>query len=384
MKAALLAGALLLTACSAPQAAEPPALPASAWRTSAAQPMSVLSPEVRDATCRQVVRLSAGGDRVRVRLSNVLGTGPLHLSGVTVGLRSTGAAAQPGSLRPLTVAGSSAVVVPPGAQVVSDPVAVPAADGADLLVSFAVQGAARLTAHRYGAATGWCSGPGTGDLTATEAPTAFTDGSRQGLLVERVDIAGRPDAPKGVVVAGDSLTDAPLLPEAGPRWSEVLAARLLGTAVVNASIAGNRVVLGNGYGRPLVQRFDEDVLGLSGVGTVVLLAGTNDLSMGISPERLERELTGLVDRAHVRGLRVVLVTVPPATERRARSVAARRRVNAWVLRSGNADLVVDADALLRDPSGAERLAEQYDSGDGLHLSPAGHRALGEAVARALR
>jgi lysophospholipase L1-like esterase len=386
MRSALLAVSLLtaslpLTACTAPQAAERPAAPVRGWRTTAGQPMHLLSSEVRDATCRQVLRLSAGGDRVRLRLSNALGTAPLALSAVTAGLRATGPAHVAGPLRPVTVGGSSAVEIPAGESVTTDPVEVAAVDGADLLVSFAVRGAARLTAHRYGAATGWCSAAGTGDLTA--APEVSTSQGRAGLVVERVDVEGPAGAPPAVVAAGDSLTDAPMLPDAGPRWTEVVAARLSSTPVVNAAIAGNRVLLGNGYGRPLVQRFDEDVLGLPGVGTVVLLAGTNDLSMGIAAERLERELAGLVGRAHARALRVVLVTVPPASRRTASSVAARTQVNDWIRTSRVADVVVDADGVLRDPSGAERLAPQYDSGDGLHLSPAGHRALGDAVAAAL-
>lgn len=378
MSRLLLVLVLLLPGCAA-QALEP--VPSPLWRAVDAQPMNMLSAEVRDATCRQVVRVTAPGARVRLRLSNVLGATPLRLAAVTAGVRQSGAAARSGSLRPVTVGGQAAFAVPAGRELETDPVLLPVQAGTDVLVSFAVAGSSRLTAHRFGPQTGWCAAPGTGDRTAAEGAAGFDRASRQGLVVEQVEVDG--PAPLGVVATGDSLTDAPLAPQAGPRWTQVLADRMPGTPVVNAAIAGNRVVLGNGFGDPLVQRFDHDVLRRRGAGTVVLLAGTNDISMGISPGRLQRELQGLVARARAKGLRVVLVTIPPAQRRSASAAATRRAVNRWILRSGTADAVVDADALLRDPSGAERLRPVFDSGDGLHLSAAGQRALGEAVADAL-
>ncbi len=383
MSRLLLALALLVTGCAAEaREAAGPAAPPDLWHAAAAQPMSMLADEVRDTTCRQVVRVTATGRRARLRLSNALGPAPLQLAAVTAGLRASGAAARSGSLQPVTVGGATSFAVPAGQEVDTDPVPLPVEAGEDLLVSLAVTGAARPTAHRYGAETGWCSADGSGDRTRAEGGAGFDLASRQGLVVEQVEVDGA--APAGVVAAGDSLTDAPLPPGEGARWTQVLAERMPGTPVVSAAIAGNRVVLGNGYGDPLVQRFDHDVLARRGAGTVVLLAGTNDLSMGIAPQRLQREYEGLVARARAKGLRTVLVTVPPAKKRSAGSVAARRAVNRWILTAGAADLVVDADALLRDPSGAEGLAPEYDSGDGLHLSPAGHRALGEAVARVLQ
>lgn len=375
----LLALVLLVTGCVA-EARERG--PVEVWRAAATQPMDMLAAPVRDVTCRQVLRVTAAGPRVRVRLSNVLSPAPLRLSAVTVGLRSTGAAARAGSLRPVTVGGRAAFVVPPGREADSDPVVLPVRPGDDLLVSFAVAGRSRLTAHRFAEATGWCTAPGAGNRAGSEAAAGFGARVRQGLVVEQVEVEG--PARPGVVATGDSLTDAPLAPEAGPRWTQVLAERLPGTPVVNTAIAGNRVVLGNGFGEPLVERFDHDVLQRRGAGTVVLFSGTNDISTGISAQRLQREYLGLIARARAAGLRVVLVTIPPATKRSPAEVAVRRAVNRWMLTSGAADQVLDADAVLRDPAGGERLAPAYDVGDGLHLSPAGHRVLGEAAAQVLR
>lgn len=383
MRRSLLGLLLLLPACSSAFGADADAL---VWRTSAAQAMNFVRPAPAvDETCRQVLRLSAGGDAVRLRLSNVLSPTPLSVSAATAGVRSRGAAAVPGSLRPVTVGGGSSFVLPPGEQVTTDPVRLPTGPGDDLLVSFAVEGTASLTAHRIGGQTGWCSGPRTGDHTGDEGAAAFPAvGERAGLVVEDAAVAAPPRSPRAVVAVGDSLTDAPLPPDVHPRWPEVLATRLVGVPVANAAIAGNRVLLEGGFGRPLVERFDRDVLSRSGVGTVVLLAGTNDLARDLSGEQLVDELAGLVQRSRAAGHRVVLVTIPPAADRTPAQQAARREVNAWIRSASAADLVVDADLVLRSPADVEALRPAFDYGDGLHLSAAGQRALGEAVAAVLR
>lgn len=379
--AGLLAWALLLPACSGALSVTED----GTWRSSAGQAMSdVHRTLVRDETCRQPLRLTAGGREVRLRLSNVLSPTPLELSAVTVGLRSSGPAVRSNSLRPVTVDGATSFVVPAGDDVTTDPVALTTAAGEDLLVSLAVDGEARLSEHRFGAATGWCTGPGTGDLTATASGEAFGDGSRSGLVVDDVAVTSAGDVPGSVVAVGDSLTDDALLPaDSHRRWTDVLAERLAGRPVVNAAIAGNCIVCEAGYGPPLVERFLRDALSRAGIGTVVVLAGTNDIALRVPTQQLIGELRQLVAAAQAQGVEVLLVTIPPAAQREPAQLAARHAVNDWIRSDSGPDAVVDADRLLRDAAEPERLAPGYDHGDGLHLSVAGHRALAAEVAAAL-
>lgn len=379
--AGVLTCGLLLPACSGSVSVTTD----GGWRSSAGQAMSDVHVDpVRDETCRQALRLTAGGAQLRLRLSNVLSPEPLELTAVTAGLRSSGPAVRPDSLRQVTVGGEASFVVPAGEQVTTDPVALPTTGREDLLVSFAVAGEARLSEHRFGAAAGWCSDPGTGDLTEAASGDAFRDGSRAGLVVDDVAVSSAPDAPGSVVVVGDSLTDDALLPaDSHERWTDVLAERLDGRPVVNAAIAGNCVVCEGAYGPPLVERFARDVLSRSGIGSVVVLAGTNDLAWRISARQLVAGLQGLVDTARAEGIDVLLVTIPPAAHRTSEQQAARHAVNDWIRDRSGAGAVVDADRLLRDADEPERLAPGHDHGDGLHLSLAGHRALAAEVAAAL-
>lgn len=348
------------------------------WRTAAAQPMSRVRPvAARDETCRQVLRSTAAGSHVRVRLSNALSSTPLVLTAVTVARRTVGAAVV-GS-RPLLVRGETRVRIPAGGRVLSDPVAVAVAPGTDVAVSFAVAGTGQLSEHPVSAATGWCTGPGTGDHTRDPAAGAFRIASREGLVVEALDVETSASTETAILAVGDSLTDPPLPPDHYQRWTDVLAARV-GRPVVNAGIGGNRVLLPGGYGPTLAARFGSDVLDRSGASTLVLFAGTNDVSAGVRAADLISQLDSFCAQAHKAGLKVVLVTLAPAAHRLPQREVVRNEVNRWIRTTSAADARLDADALLRDPAAPDRLLASYDLGDGLHLSAFGHRVLGEAMA----
>ena len=359
--------------------------PDGLWRTANAQAMGAVKRTAIDETCRQVLRLTAGGPQLRVRLSNAVSPTALHLSSVTVGLRSRGAAAKPHSLRRVTVGGVRTHRLAPGADAVSDPIALPVRAGDDLLVSFAVRGVSRLSEHEQGAATGYCSGPGSGDRTTESASTSFRPAGRHGFVVDQVSVATGAGAPGTILAIGDSLTDSTLPADRYLRWVDVLNSHLRGAApVANVAIAGNRLLLTGGYGPTVLKRYARDVLDQPGVGTVVLFGGTNDISGGATAKQVTDTIAALIDRAHARGLRAVVVTIPPAHKRTADREVVRVAVNSWLRTTERADLMIDADALLRDPSQPNRLHPSYDYGDGLHLSVAGHRALGTAFAGALR
>jgi lysophospholipase L1-like esterase len=366
-------------------AAPPVQRPDGIWRTAAAQAMSTVRRTAVDETCREVVRVSAAGTLLRLRLSNVLSPTPLHLAAVTVAVRATEAAADPATLRPVTFGGRAGVTIPAGADVSTDPVALRVAAGTDLLVSFAVTGTARLSEHQHGVPTSYCTPAHAGNRAAVADGTGFTPAGHDALVVDDIAVATDAGTAKTILAIGDSLSDARLTPGQYARWSDVLTDRLRGQApVANAAIDGNRLLAPGGYGPTITQRFDRDVLSRAGVGTLVMLAGTNDITAGVTAEQLTTQLASLVARAHDRGLRVVLMTLTPAHKRTADKEQVRQAVNSWIRTAGTADQVIDADAVLRDPAQPRRLLPSYDFGDGLHLSVAGQHALGEAVAKALR
>ncbi|MDP3404165.1 MAG: SGNH/GDSL hydrolase family protein [Brevundimonas sp.] len=352
-----------------------------------------------DITLRQIVRLSAGGSWLRVRVSNRFGTEPLRIGAGHVA-RAV-AAGQPGlqpeSGRRLTFADQASIVVPAGAEFVSDPVDLAVEAGTDLAVSLHVPDLpARQTGHPGARATTFVA-PGNQStvLTLQQATT-----TTRWYLLSAVDVEA--ETPAVIALFGDSITDGyGVLPDTNQRWSDHLASRLraapgLGNAaVINLGIGGNRI-LRDGLGPNAAARFDRDVLNQSGVTHVVILEGVNDLGVltreaPAPPEAhaaIVRDLTAayaqMVARARERGIVAIGATIMPFAGSAyyhpgPETEADRQAVNAWIRTPGNFDAVIDFDAITRDPARPEWLDAAFDSGDGLHPSMDGYRMMAAAV-----
>lgn len=350
-------------------------------------------------TLRQVVRLTLGGERLRVRISNAFGDQPLHIASAAVAHPSApdGSAVAPGSSRPLTFSGRTDAVIPAGAIFVSDPVAFRAWALSHLAISLHVADAPpRLTAHPGARATSRMAPGDQVGAARLSGEQTFT----RWYLLSGVDVLGPPGA-GAVVVLGDSITDGyGVPPDSDARWTDVLAERLQGDprtarlSVLNQGIGGNRV-LRDGLGPNAMARFERDVLGQTGVEYLIILEGVNDLGVLTrdAPATAEAHAQ-LVDqmiaayaqmtaRARERGITVIGATILPYGgsdyyHPDALNEADRQAINAWFRTPGNVDAVIDFDAVMRDPQRPTHLRPEYDS-DGLHPSIAGYRAMGEAV-----
>lgn len=351
----------------------------------------------RDETLRQVVRVSIGGTRLRVRFSNCLGAAPLVIDAASVGIQEQGAAIRPDSLRVLTFGGEPVVTVARGARVLSDPVDLAVPEEADLAVSVYVSGDTMpSTMHVRALQVSFISPAG--DFTGVgEMPVVGTTTSW--FWLSGVEVCAHPDTPV-VVALGDSITDGYASTiGANAAYPSVLARRLLARtpggsriAVLNAGIGGNRV-LADFIGPNVQARLDRDVLTQSGITHVILLAGINDIGIpellglpGANAEALIAGYRQIIQRVHARGLKIIGGTLLPyegAMYYSAAGEETREAVNAWI-RTGNAfDGIVDFDELVGDPANPRRMLPIYDSGDHLHPGDAGYAAMAEAAERAL-
>ncbi|MFB7330216.1 SGNH/GDSL hydrolase family protein [Streptomyces adustus] len=350
-----------------------------------------------DRTLRLVVHTSVGGPRVRLRFDNTFAATPVRIGAATVAVRAAGAAARGRPVR-LAFRGARGVVVPAGAQAVTDPLGFRVPADADLLVSFHLPGTVRAApGHRLAVQRSYLSAPG--DHTADRRAAAYTAALTSWPLLTGVDVGGGPGS---LVALGDSITDGDRsTPDADRRWPDVLAARLLRQrtappyGVLNAGIAGNRVVADRypgdgvsvgGSGVSALHRLDRDVFAQTSVRTALVFEGVNDLRAGTTASRLVAGLREIADRAHDRGVRVLAATVLPCggSSRCTPAVDAERaEVNTWIRDSGVFDGVLDFDAVLRDPARPTRMLPGYDSGDHLHPGDAGLAALADSVDLAL-
>lgn len=363
------------------------------------EPANALPPEsLHDATLRQIVHLSIGGAALRVHLSNAFGFAPLHFTSVHIALAPApdSPAIDPASDRALTFAGAPDVIVPPGAEFVSDPVTEATAPLSDLAVTFHLdEPPARETGHPGSRATSYYV-PGDQVAAATLTNPGKLDHWYQ---LAAIDVLAVPGA-AAVVALGDSTTDGHGATTNGnDRWTDDLAARLqqakLPVGVANAGIGGNHLLI-DGLGPSALSRIDRDVLAPAGVRWAIVYEGINDLGgltlRGEAPPadhaalvaRILAAYQQIVVRAHAHGLLVYGATVTPDRgsgfyHPDSLNEADRQAVNAWIRAAGHFDAVIDFDAAVRDPQQPDRLLPAYDCGDHLHPSPAGYRAMANAI-----
>ncbi|WP_370963719.1 SGNH/GDSL hydrolase family protein [Amycolatopsis sp. cg9] len=336
---------------------------------------------------RNVVHTSAGGGRARVHLSNAFGAAPLTFGHVTVAVQGSGPDAVPGTLRELTFGGAPGVVVPAGAEALSDPAELRVPADANLLVTTYVPvKSGPVTYHPAAAQTSYFTRDG--DFAASESGAPYTEQTSVWHYVSGVDVQGGAEAT--IVALGDSITDG-VGSQAGAnhRWPDYLADRLHGRfGVLNAGISANRLLLdvsGSGAGQNALSRFDRDVLGVGGVRTLIVLEGINDIQQDphqTDPDAITSAYRQLVAQAHARGIRVVGATLTPFKGWRVYDEtleATRQAVNAFIRTSGVFDAVADFDAALRDPADPHTLLPAYDSGDHLHPGDAGYERMAAAV-----
>ncbi|MEO7362876.1 MAG: SGNH/GDSL hydrolase family protein [Gemmatimonadaceae bacterium] len=347
-------------------------------------------PSYTNATIRQIIRTSIGGDRVRIHISNEYGDRPLIIGGAHVALRQSGSTIVSGSDRALTFGGKAGVIVRPGSVVASDPLTFTVPPLGDLAISVYLPTAARTaTRHALAVQTTYVSKQGN-QLSSVEFIADTT--MHSWIFLSAVDVRN-PGVTGTIVAVGNSITDGfAATVDANNRWPDVLATRLLSSktepvkAVINAGISGNRV-LTFGAGPSLMARFDRDVLMQPAVTHVIVLEGINDISRSTADSVTVDDIIfghkQIIDRAHERGILVYGATLTAFERAPAANEAKRQAVNQWIRTSGAYDAVIDFDAITRDPAKPTRLLPAYDSGDSLHPSDAGYRAMGEAIDLAL-
>lgn len=399
--------ALLLGSCAL-QAAAAAAAPANrSWVASWAAPQQVPEPEnalppesLRDATLRELVHLSAGGQAIRVRVSNAFGTSPLHVIALHVArpLSIASSRIDPNSDRIVSFDERPDVLIPPGADYISDPLDYAVRTASNLAVTLQIEAVpGQETGHPGSHTTSYVA---TG-VAASAPELSAAKPVEHWYFLSGVEVSAAAGA-AAIVALGDSITDGHgATTNVNDRWTDDLAARLQGSygtrhlSLVNEGIGGNRL-LADGLGPGALARFDRDVLAQARVRYLIVLEGINDIGMltrsapatGAQHEELVRRMIGayaqIVERAHAHGIRVYGGTLLPFMGSTyyhpdASNEHDRQAINAWIRSAGHFDSVIDFDRVAADPAHPEQMRTDYDIGDHLHPSPAGYRAMAAAI-----
>ena len=352
-----------------------------------------------DQVVRQVVHASLGGNQVRIRLSNELGTVPVTVSAAHIALTDTGANIIAGTDQTLTFnGGSPSVTIPAGAPEVSDLAALTVPANATLSVSLYFATATTVTVgHPYSQESTFISPAGSGDVSGAVAlPLDAVDPQiTQWPLLSGVEV--RAKNARVLVAFGSSITNGNLSTvDANHRWTDYLAQRFyrqgLPVGVVNASVVAN-ALLTSFHGGPALARFDRDVVARPGAAYVII----NDI-IGVemqqattlsNADRAQEIIGGLrqyITRSHAAGIKAYAATVIPlggASTYTPDYEVKRQIINAFI-RTGDAlDGFVDFDAVVADPADPTRILPAYDGGDHHHLNDTGYKLVADTFDLAL-
>ena len=350
-------------------------------------------PGFHDSTIRQVVHVSIGGKQIRVRFSNEFGTAPLTIASAHVAISTGHGAIRAESDKALAFHDLPSVTIPPGALIISDSLNFDLAPLSDLAITLHLNGVPDSVTTHLGSRQNSYFQSGDSVSAADISSAPHVD---HWYFINGVDVVAKNAS--AVVTLGDSITDGHgSTTDGNDRWPDDLARRLQANkhtatvAVLNHGIGGNRL-LHDGLGPNALARFDRDVLSQTGVRWLIVFEGINDVgTRAMAEQRHEQPASAedmiaayqqIIERAHSHNIRVYGATMtafggsfydkPNAQE-------VWTRVNNWIRTSGKFDAVIDFDAATHDPQNPTHLLPGNDSGDHLHLNPAGYKNMAAAI-----
>ncbi|MDH2566232.1 SGNH/GDSL hydrolase family protein [Acinetobacter baumannii] len=372
------------------------ASPQKVWNKDFVFP-TLIPEQVSNQTIRQMSKISLGGEAVRLVFTNQYGEQPLYIDQTTIGLANA-ATLKSKSTYPVYFSGQLKARILPGKQLISDPIQLPVPDHTQLVVNSFIQKPTTFkTFHWDAKQTSWLI-RGNQTTNLTTPIDAKTTTAR--LLLSAIEVKPKQKA-HVVAVVGDSITDgATATLDANTRWTDFLAKRLSAhhVTVINSGISGNRL-LTDGMGDRVLKRLNSEIFQYSGVKTLIVLVGINDISWpgtAFAPkqqipsfEALTQGYRRVVSEAHKHNIQVIGATLLPFSGAlpntpldnyyQPNKDQLRQRINHWMRTSHTFDGVLDLDEGLKDPKHPNRLNPIYDSGDHLHPNDRGNQHMAELV-----
>ncbi|RBQ64991.1 hypothetical protein FVER53590_13575 [Fusarium verticillioides] len=357
----------------------------------------------QNTTIRQTLRVTASGDCIRIRLSNLFGLETLHISRAVIAVTRPHDPLAPGgspsifkeTAQWVLFDGEQQISVPGGSHVVSDSFNFPIQAGQVLSITIFLQKghhSRQITSHPGSRTDSWlCHGD---QSMASELSGPDLQSSTHWYFLSGVEMCLDAAHHGTLVLLGDSITDGRCSTDnANDRWPDLLFDRMQqhpfaqNIAIINQAVGGGRV-LQDGKGPSLLSRVDRDAISQPGRRYILVFHGVNDIGTAESnlvslqevTKALKKAYRQIVSRCHAHGLYVLGATIGPmggnkpygTCELRER---ARQDVNEWIRKSGIFDAVVDFDYVLRSTKDASRLKEEYNSGDHLHPNVAAFGAM---------
>jgi len=347
-------------------------------------------PAVANNSVRQIVRVSIGGDSLRIRFSNKTATTTTTIKSVSIAVSKTGTTSviNTSTVKQLKFNGDTTVTMAAGGLVTSDAVAFHLTPSMRLAITIhygAVNTDANMAAHVAARGPAWELA---GNHTHTSAIDSLFTGSTSftnWLNISNIDVLADTAHTHAVACIGNSITDGRNMTGGlQNRWPDMFSVNMLkypstaNVGVLNLGIGGTNV---SGSGTAGAARYAQDVLSQSGLKWVIIFYGVNDINGGATASAITTTYQSMISQAHAKNLKVYGGTITPFGGNSYFSTAhegVRNAVNKWIRTKGNFDGFIDFDHAVRNPADSTKILAAYND-DGLHLSAAGYKVMGECI-----
>ena len=339
---------------------------------------------------RQVVKVSIGGDVIRLKLSNIYSMQPVEIRSIYIAHAKDSSDIDAKTAQYFKFGNSYKTVIPAGKQIVSDALKFNLRNLERVAITINYTSAPEIPTVHMGSRTTSYIMKG-----VTNAHTNFAKAFRENhwYNISSIDVYTMSNNMSAIAIIGNSITDGKCSTDnAQNRWPDVMSEmlqlkhKIANQGVLNLGIGNNRVTVPGGFGALAKERFDRDILMQSGVKKVVIFEGVNDIGAARSgsSETVARQIIesiqGMVKKAKARKMKVYLGTITPfkgAGYYTHFHEAARLYVNDWIRsQAKNVDGILDFAKLLQDPNDDRRMKREYASNDWLHPNPIGYKAMG--------
>ena len=339
---------------------------------------------------RQVVKVSIGGNVIRLKLSNIYSMQPVEIRSIYIAHAKDSFAIDAKTAQYFKFGNSYKTVIPAGKQIVSDALKFKLRNLERVAITINYTSAPEIPTVHMGSRTTSYIMKG-----VTNAHSNFAKAFRENhwYNISGIDVYTMSNNMSAIAIIGNSITDGKCSTDnAQNRWPDVMSEmlqlkhKITNQGVLNLGIGNNRVTVPGGFGALAKERFDRDILMQSGVKKVVIFEGINDIGAARSgsSETVARQIIesiqGMVKKAKARKMKVYLGTITPFKGAGYYShfhEAARLYVNDWIRsQAKNVDGILDFAKLLQDPNDDRRMKREYASNDWLHPNPAGYKAMG--------
>ena len=339
---------------------------------------------------RQVVKVSIGGDVIRLKLSNIYSMQPVEIRSIYIAHAKDSFDIDAKTAQYFKFGNSYKTVIPAGKQIVSDALKFKLRNLERVAITINYTSAPEIPTVHMGSRTTSYIMKG-----VTNAHSNFTKAFRENhwYNISGIDVYTMSNNMSAIAIIGNSITDGKCSTDnAQNRWPDVMSEmlqlkhKITNQGVLNLGIGNNRVTVPGGFGALAKERFDRDILMQSGVKKVVIFEGVNDIGAARSgsSETVARQIIesiqGMVKKAKARKMKVYLGTITPfkgAGYYTHFHEAARLYVNDWIRsQAKNVDGILDFAKLLQDPNDDRRMKREYASNDWLHPNPTGYKAMG--------